>query len=289
MARSLTKTFLSLTALSLASLASPIAKHAMAQEAELPPSQCMAIAQNIGDDFPVMFASMSANPLDTISENDTVGFKFEGHSTWRITTPEGVTIATDFSGSYGANPAPRVITMNRAHSTHYTLNPDPAIEVVLPGWDNVDPRGIDHDVVVDDVYIRNVATDIRSWGGDMMVNANSIFIFETAGLCIGHMGHLHHPLTEDHFAEIGRLDVVMVPVDGGLTLSHAAMADLTNRLRSSVVLPMHLRGRSISSFTSMMGSNWAVDFLEGDTLELSIRTLPRQPTIMVPISLSVRG
>ena len=45
--------------------------------------------------------------------------------------------------------------------------------------------------VVDDVYIRNVPTDIRN-GGAMEADGNSIFIFEVAGLCIGHLGHLHH-------------------------------------------------------------------------------------------------
>lgn len=259
---------------------------AFAQSDDEPVSQCLAIAQDI--EMPrVMFASMTESPL---AENAKVRFTFEGHSTWRIETPQGVHIATDFSGFYGANPTPRVVTMNRAHSSHYTLNPDPDIEFVLPGWDSTDVRGVDHDVVVDDVYIRNVTTDIRSWGdGGMMSNQNSIFIFETAGLCIGHLGHLHHPLTNDHLAEIGRLDILMVPVDGGLTLSHQGMADLTERLRSSVVLPMHLRGRAIASFTNMMGDDWLVDYMQGDTVELGVRDLPRRPTIMIPAGLMTRG
>ncbi|MEY9138330.1 hypothetical protein ACVIWV_010144 [Bradyrhizobium diazoefficiens] len=29
-----------------------------------------------------------------------------------------------------------------------------------------------------------------------------------AGLCIGHLGHLHHKLDDSHFAQIGRLDIV---------------------------------------------------------------------------------
>ena len=45
--------------------------------------------------------------------------------------------------------------------------------------------------MVDDVYIRNVPTDIRSWGGELERDGNSIFIFEVADLCIGHLGHLH--------------------------------------------------------------------------------------------------
>jgi hypothetical protein len=45
-----------------------------------------------------------------------------------------------------------------------------------------------------------VTTDIRRYFGDdsnseMIKDVNSIFIFEVAGLCIGHLGHLHHTTT----------------------------------------------------------------------------------------------
>ena len=41
------------------------------------------------------------------------------------TRPGGVRIATDYSGAYRTGRLPDVVTMNRAHSTHYTLFPDP--------------------------------------------------------------------------------------------------------------------------------------------------------------------
>ena len=254
-----------------------------------PVSQCLAIARAIPPGVPkIIFASAEAseNPL-AISEAVTISF--EGHSTYRIETPTGVTIATDFSGFYGADPLPRIVTMNRAHSSHYTLNPDPGIEYVLPGWNPAGPEPAEHHVVVDDVYVRNVTTDIRSWEGGMVPDANSIFIFETAGLCIGHLGHLHHQLTEAHYAEIGRLDIVMVPVDGGLTLSHSGMAEITNRLRSSIVLPMHLRGTYLQNYLQQMSQEFAIEYLEGNSITVTIRDLPKRPTIMVPSNLSFRG
>ena len=255
-----------------------------------PPSQCLAIAQTLPGLFPsITYASASAseNPLGV---SEAVTISFEGHSTYRIETPAGVAIATDFSGFYGADPLPRVVTMNRAHSTHYTLNPDPGIEYVLPGWNPNGPEPVEHHVVVDDVYVRNVTTDIRTWeSGGMIPDANSIFIFEVAGLCIGHLGHLHHALTDTHYAEIGRLDILMVPVDGGLTLSHTGMAEITSRLRSSIVLPMHLRGTRISSYLEMMSAEFAIEYLEGNSVTVTVRDLPKRPTIMVPANLRFRG
>ena len=49
-------------------------------------------------------------------------------------TRDGVRIATDYSGAYRTGRLPDVVTMNRAHSTHYSLNPDRGIAHVLHGW-----------------------------------------------------------------------------------------------------------------------------------------------------------
>ena len=205
---------------------------------------------------------------------------YAGHSTFVIETPGGVRIATDFSGAHGYDPTPRVVTMNKAHSSHFTFAPDPNIEHVLTGWDPDGTGPIEHKLVVDDVYIRNVATDIRS-GGMMEANGNSIFIFETAGLCIGHLGHLHHELTDAHYGAIGRLDVVMVPVDGGLTLSHAGMSEIVKRLQSSLVLPMHRRFTNINEFLGRVGQGFAIRRSDEDSVTVSLTTLPKVPTILV--------
>jgi L-ascorbate metabolism protein UlaG (beta-lactamase superfamily) len=259
---------------------------ALAQSGGEPPvSQCLAVARALPN---VIYASTTAeNPL---AVPDAVTITYAGHSTYQIETPGGVRIATDFSGFYGADPLPRIVTMNRAHTTHYTLSPDARIEYVLPGWNPDGPEPAEHRLVVDDVYVRNVTTDIRSWDdGGMIPDANSIFIFEVAGLCIGHLGHLHHALTDAHYAEIGRLDIVMAPVDGGLTLSHTGMAAITSRLRSSIVLPMHLRGTHIDRFLSMMSSEFAIDFMKGNSITVTVRDLPKRPTIIVPAGLASRG
>ena len=65
--------------------------------------------------------------------------------------------------------------------------------------------------------MRNVSTDIRVAARRRHVepSGNSIFVFEVAGLCIGHLGHLHHEPDAEQYAALGRLDVVMAPVDGG--------------------------------------------------------------------------
>jgi L-ascorbate metabolism protein UlaG (beta-lactamase superfamily) len=246
---------------------------AAAQE-EPVPSKCVAIAGTLPS---VTYANFT--PVQQFIEGD-VTISYAGHSTYVIETPAGVTIATDFSGVYGADPLPRVVTMNKAHSTHHTDFVDPGVEYVLRGW-NPEGGPARHALVVDDVYIRNVPTDIRSWGGGVEPDGNSIFIFEVAGLCIGHLGHLHHALTDAHYGAIGRLDIVMVPIDGGMTLSLERMTEITTRLYSSMVLPMHRNATPLGEFTSRVGEDFAVEFREGRSLQVSLKTLPARPTIIV--------
>ena len=246
---------------------------AIAQQ-EPPPSRCIAIAEALPR---ATYANFT--PVQSFVDGD-VTITYAGHSTYVIETPGGVRAATDFSGVYGADPLPRLVTMNKAHRTHYSDVPDPRIEYVLRGW-NPEGGPARHAVVVEDLYVRNVPTDIRNFGGSMEAGGNSIFIFEVAGLCIGHLGHLHHGLEDAHYGAIGRLDIVMVPIDGGMTLSIDAMTEITTRLYSSMILPMHRHSTPIGEFTGKMGEGFAVEFRDSRSLSVSLKSLPSRPTIIV--------
>lgn len=211
----------------------------------------------------------------------SVEVTYVGHSTFRLTTPAGVVIATDYNGYAGRGTVPTVVTMNHAHETHFTHSPDPAIEYVLRGW-NPEGGPAVHDLTVADVYIRNVPTDIRSWGGTVERFGNSIFIFEVADLCIGHLGHLHHKPDADQLARIGRLDVVFAPVDGSMTLDLPSMIDVLKDLRASLVIPMHYFGsHTLNVFLSGMAGDFAIEVSQSPTVDISLRSLPAQPTVLV--------
>jgi L-ascorbate metabolism protein UlaG (beta-lactamase superfamily) len=241
-------------------------------------SECLAMANAPPRATPVSLRRAAAN-------TDEVAITYAGHSTYMIDTPGGVRIATDYNGVYRTGRLPDVVTMNRAHSTHYTLFPDPRIPHVLHGWgDDGQPAQIK--LRVGDVLIRNVTTDIRRYFGDdsngeMIKDGNSIFIFEVAGLCIGHLGHLHHKLDESHFAAIGRLDIVMVPIDGSYTMSLDGVSDITRRLRASVVLPMHRFATPLDDFMRRIGQQFETDLRTERTLRISRDSLPGAPTVII--------
>jgi len=241
-------------------------------------SECLAMSDAAPRATPVALRQAAAAA-------DEVAITYAGHSTYFIDTPGGVRIATDYSGAYQIGRLPDVVTMNRAHSTHYTLFPDPRIPHVLHGWgDDGQPAHIDERI--GDVYIRNVTTDIRRYwgedaGGEMIRDGNSIFIFEVAGLCIGHLGHLHVPLDDSHLAAIGRIDILMVPIDGTYTMSLDGISDIVKRLRASVVLPMHRFATPLEEFMQRIGQQFAIDVRTERTLRISRDLLPGTPTVII--------
>lgn len=265
-------------------LALTIAVPAAAQQAgEEIASRCIAIAQSMPTATYARFDQrLSPIPVPTGASEEVVSITYSGHSTYIVETPAGVRIATDFSGVYGSEFKPRVVTMNKAHRTHYTETPPPEIQHVLRGWgENGQPAK--HRLAVDDVLIRNVTTDIRTWSGEAGLerDGNSIFVFEVAGLCIGHLGHLHTKLSDQQYGQIGRLDIVMVPIDGGMTQSVQSISEISTRLYSSMILPMHRHSTPIGEFTGSMGEKFAVEFRNSRSLDVSLKTLPSRPTIVV--------
>ncbi len=237
-------------------------------------SRCLAMAQLGPHVVPVRLLPAAISP-------DQVRITYVGHATFRIETAAGVTIATDYAGFAGTGPLPDVVTMNHAHETHYTDFVDPGIEHVLRGWN---PHGgpARHHLKIQDVLIRNVPTDIRLRSGGREKNGNSIFIFEVAGLCIGHLGHLHHELAPEDVGVIGQLDIVMAPVDGSYTLDHASMMRTLKVLKAHLVIAMHAFGPfTLARFVERMGEEFEVTTVDTSTVTLSVANLPASPTIMV--------
>jgi L-ascorbate metabolism protein UlaG (beta-lactamase superfamily) len=214
---------------------------------------------------------------------DQIRINYIGHSTFLIESPQGVRIATDYNDYVRPAVLPDIATMNHAHSTRYTDQPDPRIPHVLRGWGVSEDRPARYDVSVKDVRVRNVPTNIRNWlDGGTERHGNSIFVFEMAQLCIGHLGHLHHTLNQQQLDELGRLDVVFAPVDGSMTLDSDGMMDVLQALKAPLIIPMHFfssytlnrfldRGRELK---------WEVEMAPVPNVVVSKSTLPTTPKIL---------
>jgi len=243
-------------------------------------SHCIAIANaDPGLEF-IHQASWQA-PLP---DEFTVRLTYIDHSMFLLQTAGGLSAITDYNGFIGAvTKTPDIVTMNNAHGTHWTAFPNPDIPHILEGW-RQEGLPADYNLDLGEMLVRNVTTDIRDRfeAVTRVKDGNSIFIFEVGGLCIGHLGHLHHEPSEQQYAALGRLDVVMAAVDGGLTVDTPTMTRIIKRLKSSVVLPMHWFSRqSLEVFLSGISDEFAIDRTGETSLEVSLRTLPSRPTVVV--------
>ena len=231
---------------------------------------CFALAEGTA---PVIRASLPADALARVT--------WLGHSAFRIDTAKGISAVTDYWGFNGKGPLPDVVTMNNIHEMHFTEAPDPGISHVLRGWN---PAGgmAEHDITVGDLRVRSVPTNVRGGGGTTRYNGNSIFIFEIEDLCIAHLGHLHHELTPVHLAEIGRIDVVMVPTDGAYTMSHDTAATVIAQIGAPVVIPMHyFADRLLQSLARRLEKDYRVVYNEGPEILLPLK-VGGERIILVP-------
>lgn len=185
-------------------------------------------------------------------ENGTpggVGLEWWGQSMFRLLSPRGADIAIDPFGEIGYRIPERqevgvgIVTISHEHPDHN--NPDLAqANVVLrgltdDGWAQIDQRP------TRDVRIRTVP----SWHDDSRGaerGRNAIFIFETGGLRIVHLGDLGHRLTQEQIDAIGPVDVLLVPVSGFFTIDAAGATKVMKQLRPRVTIPMHYKTEDVT-------------------------------------------
>ena len=238
------------------------------------PDRCLALSRAPSLIQPAALQPIKLSPTEA-------RLTFVGHATWLIESAGGIRIATDYNDYVRPAIIPEIVTMNRAHTTHYTMLPDPGIAHVLRGWTN-DGTAAKHDLTVADVRVRNVATNIRNFSGGFVPHGNSIFIFEIAGMCLGHLGHLHHTLTDEQIGYIGQLDVVMVAVDGSYTMDVAGVVETLKSLRARLILPMHyFNHMTLDRFLASIGSDFPVEMAKEPTVVVSQATLPPEPKVLV--------
>jgi L-ascorbate metabolism protein UlaG (beta-lactamase superfamily) len=247
-------------------------------------AQGAAAKPEMAESCPGLIASRSpfAAALQRVALNaDQVRVSYIGHSTFLIESPQLVRVATDYNDYVRPPVLPDIATMNHAHTTHYTDHPDPGIKYVLRGWAE-DEKPARIDLQYKDVRVRNVPTNIRSWSGGTERHGNSIFIFEMAHLCIAHLGHLHHTLTQEQLNDIGRVDVVLVPVDGNFTLDIEGMVEVLRSLKAPLMIPMHyFSAFTLDRFLQRVRQDWDVEVAEVPSVLLSKMMLPSKPKVLV--------
>src|SRR5437667_2467251 len=128
------------------------------------------------------------------------------------------------------------------------------------------------------------------WGKEFG-QINTIWLLEVGGLRIVHLGD-NGPLRDDTIRQIGRVDVLMIPIDSQFHILKAdQIAAIRRRLSPSILIPMHYRQPDLETSPDspkQLGDieGWAkgeanVRYLASHKQEHSCATLPKKPEVVV--------
>jgi len=162
--------------------------------------------------------------------------KWLGHSSFMIASDKGLRIITD---PYGAYPdlyykpieeEADIVVVSHRHGDHFgaRIKGNPRI---ITGAGRKEAKGIE---------FRGLATYHDASKGRER-GPNTVFCFAVDGVRICHLGDLGHQLSESEVADIGQVDVLMIPVGGFYTIDAAEATQICGRIKPRVIIPMHFR------------------------------------------------
>jgi len=189
-----------------------------------------------------------------------------GQSCFLLETPAGTRIVMDPLAASVGFPLPEnleadVVTVSHEHPEHNNIELARGKPKILRGL-TPDKKGwLKIAEKFRDVSIRSIGVYHDETLGKVQ-GLNTIFVFETGGLRIAHMGDLGHTLNDTQLSQLGSVDVVLIPVGGHNTIDAAQAARVVEQIRPRlVVIPMHY-GTGISTSKELATVE---RFLEGRT------------------------
>jgi L-ascorbate metabolism protein UlaG (beta-lactamase superfamily) len=205
--------------------------------------------------------------------------KWLGHAAFLITSDSGIKIITDpYETSEGLkygkiNETADIVTVSHEHGDHNNA-------AAVRG----NPRVIKESAEVKGIKIKAVAAAHDSSGGGQR-GANTIFCFQADGVRVVHLGDLGHLLTDSQVADIGKVDVLMVPVGGYFTIDAATAQKVYEQVKARAIIPMHYRNDKctfpIDGVEEFIRGKTNVTRVNGSEVSFNAADLPTDPQIFV--------
>lgn len=207
--------------------------------------------------------------------------KWLGHSSFLITSEEGTKIITDpYATGGGINygeikEAADIAVVTHAHSDHNNVAAVRGRPQVVRGAGSQEAKGIN---------FKGIASFHDDAGGRQR-GPNTIFCFTMDGIRLCHLGDLGHQLSGEQAADIGQVDVLLIPVGGRFTIDAPGATQVMERLKPRVVIPMHYKtdrcAYPISGVDSFIKGKANVQGMERAEVEFKPEQLPPATEIVV--------
>jgi len=205
--------------------------------------------------------------------------KYLGHATFIITSDTGIKIITDpyVTGgefSYGEiQESADIVLVSHDHFDHSNVSAVRGNPEVVRGTKKI--KGIE---------FKGIATYHDDAGGRLR-GKNTIFCFEVDGIKVCHLGDLGHQLNAQQAAELGTVDILLIPVGGFYTIDATAAGQVCDKLTPKVIIPMHYKtdkcGLPIASVDEFLRGKKEVSRLDASQAEFKQAELPATTQIIV--------
>ncbi len=207
--------------------------------------------------------------------------KWLGHASFLITSEEGTKIITDpyatgMGISYGEiQEAADIVMVSHEHGDHNNVAAVSGSPQVVKGNGVQEAKGI---------QFKGIASFHDDAEGSQR-GPNTIFCFTVDDLKLCHLGDLGHQLSEQQVADIGDVDVLLLPVGGFFTIDAAVATQTTEKLKPRVVIPMHYStdkcAYPISGVEDFLKGKANVKRMDASEVELTKSELPSAAEIVV--------
>jgi len=166
--------------------------------------------------------------------------KWYGHAAFLITSDQGTKIIIDpyepgaFGGqlSYGKiNDQADIVITSHDHADHNHTKDLPGTPQVVKGSGSKTIRGIS---------MKGVPTYHDPSKGSER-GPNTIFTLKVDNLQLCHLGDLGHLLNDKELAEVGLVDILLIPVGGFFTIDPKEAARVAEQIKPKTIIPMHFK------------------------------------------------
>jgi L-ascorbate metabolism protein UlaG (beta-lactamase superfamily) len=232
--------------------------------------------------FAALVALSAADPAPAQDEKKAV-LRWYGHSFFQLEVGNQLIVFDPNAIAFYGRPVvdATLVLVSHEHADHnqWAWLKDPKVRRIHGlkadgkrlDWNKVDEK-------VGLVRVRTVGTYHDAVNG-MRQGKNAVFVVETDGLVVCHLGDLGHELTDEQVKAIGPVDVLMVPIGGVATINGEVARKVVAQIKPRLyVLPMHY---GVPGFEELLGPD---EFLEGQKPE-AVKKMPETNELVIPVGM----